>query len=77
MTDKLDEMWAELAEHQPLPDYAEAWQTMLRERTEEAVEAARYAAWLTEVDAWRAARAAAYAETATQRAINAIKKVQS
>ncbi len=73
MTDKLNEMWAALAEHQPAPSYAEAWQTMLRERTEKAAEAARCAAAFTEVDAWRAWQVAAKAEKAAQRAIDAIR----
>jgi hypothetical protein len=35
VSDKLDEMWAALAEHQPAPEYAEAWQKMLKEQAEE------------------------------------------
>jgi hypothetical protein len=42
----LDEMWAALAAHQPAPEYAEAWETMLKERTPYAAEAAMEAAWV-------------------------------
>jgi len=82
----LNEMWAALAAHKPAPEYAEAWQTMLREQTEAAAEvAAEAAAEVAEAAAeaaasaaWAAAVAAACAAAgATQRAINAIKEVQS
>ena len=33
MTDKQAEMWAALEAHKPAPGYAEAWATMLKERT--------------------------------------------
>ncbi len=89
MTDKLDEMWAALAEHQPAPSYAEAWATMLKERTEDAAVAAAVAALVAEATA-EAARTAASAAAdsaadaaswtaaawAAQRAIDAIKEVQ-
>ena len=81
MSDKLNEMWAALAEHQPAPEYAEAWQTMLRERTEDAAprEARAASAWAAATAAraaWAAADAAEEARAA-QRAINEIKEVQS
>jgi hypothetical protein len=58
MSDKLNEMWAALEAHKPAPEYSEAWATMLKERTEDAADAARAAAW---------------AVRAAQRAINAIR----
>ena len=61
MTDKLDEMWEALAEHQPAPSYAEAWQMMIKERTQAA-------AWNAEA---YAARAAARATSAAARATSA------
>ena len=81
---ELDEMWAALAEHKPEPSYAEAWERMLRERTQEAAWAAAYAAdaaWAAmeaagaaEGAAWAAGAAAA---RAAQRVIDAIRRVQS
>ena len=90
MTDKLNEMWAALEAHKPAPSYAEAWQTMLKERTQEAAwaaeDAAAWAAAWAAADASRAAGAAAdaaWAEKAAarvgeyaQRAIDAIRRVQ-
>ena len=58
----LDEMWAALAEHKPKRRYAKAWRVMRRERTEKA--------------AWAAYWAALTAREA-QRAIDAIREVQS
>jgi hypothetical protein len=88
VNDKLNEMWAALEAHKPAPSYAEAWQTMLRERTEEAARAAALAAadagaWGVTQAAWAAgwAAAAEAAEAAArvgeyaQRAINAIRRV--
>ena len=89
MNDKLDEMWAALSAHEPAPSYAEAWATMLRERTEDAAEAAAreataaaraarraaLAGWERAETAATAAWAAAdYAADAAQRAIDAIKR---
>jgi len=66
VTTKLDEMWQALEAHQPKPEYAEAWATMCRERTE-------WAAWaVAGAAAWAAARADRYA----QEAIDAIKEVK-
>jgi len=82
---KLDEMWAALAAHKPAPEYADEWATMLKERTEDAAEAALAAAWATN-SAWVAAHSAAWVIRATdaawvervaQRAIDAIRRVQS
>ena len=39
MTTKLYEMWAALQAHKPEPAYADAWQTMCRERTIDSVKA--------------------------------------
>ena len=36
---KLDEMWAALSAHKPAPGYADAWATMLKERTIDSVNA--------------------------------------
>jgi len=58
VTDKLDELdelnkiWAALAEHQPAPEYAEAWAQMLTERTEEAAQKAMKAARAAGDAAW-------------------------
>jgi len=40
VSDKLTEMWAALKAHKPKPKYADAWQTMCRERTKVAAWAA-------------------------------------
>jgi hypothetical protein len=50
--DELDKMWAALAEHQPAPEYAEAWAKMLEERTEEAAKKAMEAARAAAEVAW-------------------------
>ena len=39
MTTKIDEMWAAFEAHKPAPAYADAWQTMLKERTIDSVNA--------------------------------------
>ena len=86
MSAKLAEMWAALEAHKPTPEYADAWATMLKERTVETAwaayraapelpfglwaSAACYAAWA--LGATDAAKADRYA----QRAIDAIKKVK-
>ncbi len=44
MSAKLDEMWVALEAHKPKPEYADAWQRMLKERTVAAVWAAYDAA---------------------------------
>ncbi len=44
MSTKLDEMWAALEAHKPNPEYADAWQRMLKERTVASVWAAYDAA---------------------------------
>jgi len=70
----LNEMWERLAEHQPYADrrgYGDAWKTMCEQRTEEAAEAARAAAFLVASSpieaaggAWAAGAAAAEAKAA-------------
>ena len=59
----IEQMWEKFAEHQPEADrlgYGAAWQRMCDERTEEAVDAAWWAAWVAR-GAARAARWAAEA----------------
>jgi hypothetical protein len=78
VTTKLDEMWAALEAHKPAPEYAEAWATMLKERTEEAAWVAYRAApagSAAEAATWAAVRAAK-ADKYAQYAINAIKEVK-
>ena len=87
MTDKLDEMWAALAEHKPAPSYAEAWATMCRERTPQSARAAYYAApegsaaASAAEAAWDAVTettlAALRAERHAQKAIDALREVQT
>jgi hypothetical protein len=79
----IDEMWAALEAHKPAPEYAEAWATMLRERTYEAVEAAyraapiKSAAGLAALSAGAAMLSAAALRLAfAQEAIDAIKEVK-
>ena len=88
MTDKLTEMWVAFKAHEPEPAYAEEWATMLKERTEESMWAAYYAApsgsaawWAAEAAAWaaeaaQAARRAAKADRYAQEAIDAIRGVK-
>jgi hypothetical protein len=85
VTTKLAEMWAALEAHKPAPEYAEAWATMCRERTEDAAWAAYHAApegSAAKAAAVAAARAkAAWAKAArvdryAQEAIDAIKEVK-
>ncbi len=66
MTTKLDEMWAALEAHKPAPEYADAWATMLKERTYDAAWAAHYAAPEGSAAWWAAAAwaTAAWAEAA-------------
>ena len=86
---KLDEMWAALEAHKPKRGYAKAWRGMCKERTEEAIRAAYYAApegsaakeaalsALVAADAAAvAARVAREADQAAQDAIDAIKEVK-
>jgi hypothetical protein len=63
MTTKLDEMWAALEAHEPAPEYADAWQRMLKERTYLAARAAYCAAPVGSAveKAARAASMSAYA----------------
>jgi hypothetical protein len=89
---KLNKMWTALAEHRPAPEYADAWQKMLKERTEEAAWAAARAgadagAWAAEeaaeaataATAWaaEAAASAAWIAMEAQRAIDTIRGVES
>ena len=67
MTTKLDEMWAALEAHKPAPEYAEAWATMLKERTWAAMAKAYYAAPVGSA-AKVAAEAAAWASWAADAA---------
>ena len=78
MSDKLDEMWAALEAHKPAPEYAEAWQRMLMERTVASVWAAHYAAPAGSAAWWAAAAwaTAAWADQYAQEAIDAIKEVK-
>jgi len=72
---KLDEMWAALEAHKPDASYADAWQTMCRERTKEAIAAAYDAApegLAAEAAAW--ATWAAASDRCAQHAINALKR---
>jgi hypothetical protein len=81
----IDEMWAAFEAHKPAPEYAEAWATMCKERTFEAIEAASRAAPVGSA-AWFAVGAAidrvvaasegwaAAADESAQKAINAIKR---
>jgi hypothetical protein len=81
----IDEMWAALEAHKPDASYAEAWATMLKERTEDAAWAAYHAApegSAAKAAAVAAARAkAAWAKAArveryAQIAINALREVK-
>jgi hypothetical protein len=90
VTTKLDEMWAAFEAHKPAPEYADAWATMCKERTYEAVEAAyraapiKSAAGLAALSAGAAMLSAAalwpltptLADRHTQDAIDAIKEVK-
>jgi hypothetical protein len=61
VSDKLTEMWTAFEAHEPDASYADEWATMCRERTQEAAEAAWYAApkrSAVRVAAWAAAEAA-------------------
>ena len=75
---KVDEMWAAFEAHKPAPAYAEAWQTMLKERTYEAARAAYYAApagSAAEAAAWKA-MSVVEADDYTQQAIDALREVK-
>jgi len=73
MTTKLDEMWTAFEAHKPKPEYADAWATMLKERTEAAIKDVYDAAFAKpETWAWVAASAARIAVDAA--AIAAMKK---
>jgi hypothetical protein len=61
MTTKLDEMWAALEAHEPDASYADAWTTMLKERTCYAAWAAYRAAPAGSAAAWAASMAVAAA----------------
>jgi hypothetical protein len=77
VSDKLNEMWAALEAHKPTPEYAEAWATMLKERTAVVMRtAARAAEDAGVAGAAGAAWAAAWAYHFAQRAINAIEEVK-
>jgi hypothetical protein len=75
---KMTEMWVALEAHEPAPSYAEAWERMLRERTEDAMWAAYYEAPRGSRhgnEAW-AAWAKARDDRRAQHAIDAIREVQ-
>ena len=83
VNDKLTEMWTAFEAHEPKRGYAKAWRVMLKERTQEAMREAYYAA-----PAGSVAAAAWYAYSAlfvarhrstdyhAQRAIEAINEVK-
>jgi len=77
---KLDEMWQALEAHKPKPEYADAWATMLKERTWAAAWAAHHAAPEGSAAWWAAAAyataAGAAADRYAQDAIDAIKEVK-
>jgi hypothetical protein len=78
-------MWAAFEAHEPKPKYAEAWQRMLKERTQAAVvavyyatpvgSAAKAAAWWAAEAVWGAVDAAT-ADRRAQRAIDALREVK-
>jgi len=77
----IDEMWAAFEAHEPEPAYAEAWATLLKERTYDAARVAYYAApeGSAAVAAAAAAEAAAAAwatEHYAQQAIDALREVK-
>jgi hypothetical protein len=89
MTDKLIEMWQALEAHEPKPEYADAWATMLKERTYDAARVAYWAApeesaaaWAARWASWAAdaaeepAGAVASADFYAQRAIDALREVK-
>jgi hypothetical protein len=86
VTTKLDEMWAAFEAHKPAPEYAEAWQTMCRERTGRAAwaankaapvgSAAAVAAWAAATAAWTVADFNVWANRYAQDAIDAIREVK-
>jgi predicted nucleotidyltransferase len=89
VSDKLDEMWAAFEAHEPAPEYADAWATMLKERTRESMWAAHYvvvgsgskalASWaavMAATEAAKAAESAAAADRYAQQAIDALREVK-
>jgi hypothetical protein len=79
VSDKLDEMWAAFEAHKPDASYADAWATMCKERTRDAMRVV-YCVAPKRSAAWAAAIAAAEVAWATEhyakRAIDAIRKVK-
>jgi hypothetical protein len=77
---KLDEMWAALEAHKPAPAYADAWATMLKERTIASVDAVW--GWVPKKGAvddamwhlWEVVDALREVEISADSVINAIKK---
>jgi hypothetical protein len=77
---KLAEMWAALESHKPAPEYAEAWATMLKERTIASVDAVW--GWVPKKSAvddalwhvWETVDALREVEIFADRAIAAIKR---
>jgi hypothetical protein len=82
VSDKLNEMWAALEAHKPKPEYAEAWATMCKERTYDAVakayEAAPVCSAAEAAAKWAltAFEAQARTDRHAQKAINEIKEVK-
>lgn len=73
MTEKLEEMWAELAKHQPIADklgYGTQWQSMCELKTEAAAEAAakvKSLKWPLWGAAWGAVFAIEYGVVSSER----------
>jgi len=79
VSDKLNEMWAAFEAHEPDASYADAWQTMCRERTKEAIAAAYdaapegLAAWWAAWAAWLVVMIPELADRHAQQAIDALR----
>jgi hypothetical protein len=79
---KLDEMWQAFEAHEPTPAYADAWQTMLKERTIDSVNAVW--GWVPKKGAvddalwhlWETLDVLREAEISADLAIDAIKEVK-
>jgi hypothetical protein len=79
---KLTEMWAALEAHKPKPEYADAWATMLKERTLASVDAVW--GWVPKKSAvddalwhlWETLDVLREAEISAKRAINALREVK-
>ena len=77
MSNKITEMWAAFEAHEPDASYAEAWATMLKERTADAAaDAGRAAESAGFFSAMSAAYSTAWAVRYAQRAIDALREVK-